>query len=117
MEHHLEDWVRAIQAGSVGDVAMERPDWATRIDAGVAHVSEIVGKVWRTSSPASRSAPASTLCAGGFHGFDHGQGGAVVVAAGGGADRRADVRQCRGDHSCRRGAARKGAALGTCSPS
>jgi len=46
MEHHLEDWVRAIQAGSVGDVAMERPDWATRIDAGVAHVSEIVGKVW-----------------------------------------------------------------------
>jgi uncharacterized membrane protein YraQ (UPF0718 family) len=45
MEHHLEDWVRTIHMGQA-DVVQERPLWAERIDAGVAHVKEIVGKVW-----------------------------------------------------------------------
>ena len=46
MEHHLEDWVRAIQAGNAAELAVDRPSWAERIDAGVSHVGEIVGKVW-----------------------------------------------------------------------
>ena len=50
VERYLEDWVRAIAAGSTGpDHAAydpEAPNWAERIDAGVAHVKEIVGKVW-----------------------------------------------------------------------
>ena len=46
MEHHLEDWVRAIQAGNAAELAVDRPAWAERIDAGVSHVGEIVGKVW-----------------------------------------------------------------------
>ncbi|MGD9787976.1 MAG: permease, partial [Sulfuricellaceae bacterium] len=39
MEHHLEDWVRTIHMGQA-DVVQERPLWAERIDAGVAHVKE-----------------------------------------------------------------------------
>ncbi len=51
MEHYLEDWVREIQAGSAApaspaDYAAEAPSWAERIDAGVDHIKEIVGKVW-----------------------------------------------------------------------
>jgi hypothetical protein len=46
MERHLEDWVRAIQAGNAAEPAIDRPSWAERIDAGVSHVREIVGKVW-----------------------------------------------------------------------
>ena len=46
MERHLEDWVRAIHIGKVADLELERPSWAERIDAGVAHIKEIVGKVW-----------------------------------------------------------------------
>lgn len=46
MEHHLEDWVRALQTGNAPGPADERLGWAERIDAGVAHVKEIVGKVW-----------------------------------------------------------------------
>ncbi len=46
MERHLEDWVRAIQAGNAAELAVDRPSWAERIDAGVSHVREIVGKVW-----------------------------------------------------------------------
>jgi len=45
MERHLEDWVRSIQAGSA-DFIDATPNWAERIDAGVAHVKDIVGKVW-----------------------------------------------------------------------
>jgi len=45
MERHLEDWVRAIQTGSA-EYADESPDWGERIDAGVTHVKDIVGKVW-----------------------------------------------------------------------
>jgi hypothetical protein len=46
MERYLEDWVRAMQNSSPVDPAAERPSWAGRIDAGVAYVKEIVGKVW-----------------------------------------------------------------------
>jgi hypothetical protein len=46
MEHHLEDWVRAIHVGKVADLELARPSWAERIDAGVSHIKEIVGKVW-----------------------------------------------------------------------
>jgi hypothetical protein len=46
MERHLEEWVQAIHAGKPAEVVMERRTWADRIDAGVAHVKEIVGKVW-----------------------------------------------------------------------
>lgn len=46
MEQHLEDWVRAIHVGKVAEVTLEHPSWAERIDAGMAHVKEIVGKVW-----------------------------------------------------------------------
>lgn len=46
MERHLEDWVRAMQAGQPVDYVGEEIHWAARIDAGVAHVKEIVGKVW-----------------------------------------------------------------------
>ena len=46
MEHHLEDWVRAMQASQSAVYKGEQIHWAARIDAGVAHVREIVGKVW-----------------------------------------------------------------------
>ncbi|MBE0612891.1 MAG: permease [Burkholderiales bacterium] len=46
MEIHLEDWVRAMQATQSADYEAVRPSWAERIAAGVAHVKDIVGKVW-----------------------------------------------------------------------
>jgi uncharacterized membrane protein YraQ (UPF0718 family) len=46
MERYLEDWVRALQAGNAAEVANEQLSWAERIDAGVSHIKEIVGKVW-----------------------------------------------------------------------
>jgi uncharacterized membrane protein YraQ (UPF0718 family) len=46
MEKHLEDWVREMQATQSAAYEAANPDWAERIDAGVAHVKEIVGKVW-----------------------------------------------------------------------
>jgi uncharacterized membrane protein YraQ (UPF0718 family) len=46
MERHLEDWVRAMQAGQPVDYVGEDVHWAERIDAGIAHVRDIVGKVW-----------------------------------------------------------------------
>ncbi len=46
MERHLEDWVRAMQATQSADYEGETLHWAGRIDAGVAHVKDIVGKVW-----------------------------------------------------------------------
>jgi uncharacterized protein len=47
MERHLEDWVRAMQSSQSADYDASKPSWAERIDAGVAHVKEIVGRVWR----------------------------------------------------------------------
>ena len=46
MERYLEDWVRAMQASQPVDFVGEEMHWAERVDAGVAHVREIVGKVW-----------------------------------------------------------------------
>ena len=47
MERHLEDWVREMQSSQSADCTVERLNWSARIDAGVAHVKEIVGRVWR----------------------------------------------------------------------
>lgn len=46
MEHHLEDWVRAIQVGAAPSLDDDPPTWRDRFGAGVAHVKEIVGRVW-----------------------------------------------------------------------
>jgi uncharacterized membrane protein YraQ (UPF0718 family) len=46
MEHHLEDWVQAIHRSNAIELSLERLGWAERIDAGVVHVKDIVGKVW-----------------------------------------------------------------------
>ncbi|MBI3376692.1 MAG: permease [Betaproteobacteria bacterium] len=46
MERYLEDWVRAMHNSNPIDLALERPSWASRIDAGVVYVKDIVGKVW-----------------------------------------------------------------------
>jgi uncharacterized membrane protein YraQ (UPF0718 family) len=48
MEHHLEDWVQAMQAkgGAVALNLDEGMGWPARILAGVHHLKEIVGKVW-----------------------------------------------------------------------
>ncbi len=46
MERYLEDWVREMQATQSADFEASTPTWAERIDAGGAHVREIVGRVW-----------------------------------------------------------------------
>ena len=46
MERHLEDWVQKILAGQVAQPDGERLSWLERLEAGGAHVREIVGKVW-----------------------------------------------------------------------
>jgi uncharacterized membrane protein YraQ (UPF0718 family) len=46
LEHQLEDWVRAIQARAVIVSTETALAWPDRIRAGIAHVKEIVGKVW-----------------------------------------------------------------------
>ena len=46
LEHHLEDWVRAIQVGAAPQLDDAPPTWRDRLGQGVAHVKEIVGRVW-----------------------------------------------------------------------
>jgi uncharacterized membrane protein YraQ (UPF0718 family) len=46
MERHLEDWVRAIQAGEAQAANGAGMNWVERFEAGGHHVREIVGKVW-----------------------------------------------------------------------
>ena len=46
LEHHLEDWVRAIRVGAAPETGDGPPAWPERLQAGVAHVKEIVGRVW-----------------------------------------------------------------------
>ncbi|MBF0175479.1 MAG: permease [Magnetococcales bacterium] len=46
MERYLEDWVRAMQSTQPAEFEALQPAWAERFAAGVAHVKEIVGKVW-----------------------------------------------------------------------
>ena len=47
MDHHLEDWVRQMQSSQSACYEAAQIGWAERIDAGVAHVKEIVGRIWR----------------------------------------------------------------------
>lgn len=46
MERHLEDWVQKILAGQSADHTDENISWVGRFEAGIAHVREIVGRVW-----------------------------------------------------------------------
>ena len=46
MERFLEDWVQKIQAGQTVVHTDEAVGWVERFEAGWAHVTEIVGKVW-----------------------------------------------------------------------
>ena len=46
MERHLEEWVRNLLAGQVAQTTAEQLSWLERLQAGGAHVREIVGKVW-----------------------------------------------------------------------
>ncbi len=46
MEAYLEDWVQKILAGQVAQSGDEQLSWLERLQAGGAHVREIVGKVW-----------------------------------------------------------------------
>ena len=46
LEHHLEDWVRAIRVGAAPEIGDGPPTWSDRLKAGVDHVKEIVGRVW-----------------------------------------------------------------------
>jgi len=46
MEHQLEDWVRAMQSSQSSDYMTKTQGWNERIDAGMLHVRQIVGKVW-----------------------------------------------------------------------
>jgi uncharacterized membrane protein YraQ (UPF0718 family) len=46
LERHLQDWVRELNAGPVGDLPEERRSLVDRLKIGVEQVREIVGKVW-----------------------------------------------------------------------
>jgi len=46
MERHLEDWVQQLQRGRSDGDADRALDWVERFEAGLAHVRDIVGKVW-----------------------------------------------------------------------
>ena len=47
MEHHLEDWVRALQNSQVPPAVVEGAmSWGERVENGFRHVREIVAKVW-----------------------------------------------------------------------
>jgi uncharacterized membrane protein YraQ (UPF0718 family) len=46
MEHQLEDWVRAIQAGEAQPSRQGKMAWVDRLRCGLNHVRQIVGKVW-----------------------------------------------------------------------
>jgi uncharacterized membrane protein YraQ (UPF0718 family) len=46
LERYLQDWVRELNAGPVGDLPEERLTLVDRLKIGVDQVCEIVGKVW-----------------------------------------------------------------------
>lgn len=46
LERYLQDWVRELNAGPVGDLQEERLTLVDRLKIGVEQVREIVGKVW-----------------------------------------------------------------------
>jgi len=46
LERYLQDWVRELNTGPVGDLPEERLTFVDRLKTGVEQVREIVGKVW-----------------------------------------------------------------------
>ncbi len=46
LERYLQDWVREMNAGTVGDLPEERLSFADRLRMGWEQVREILGKVW-----------------------------------------------------------------------
>ncbi|MCR9152405.1 MAG: permease [Rhodobacteraceae bacterium] len=46
LERYLQDWVRELNAGPIGDMPEERLTLVDRLKIGVEQVREIVGKVW-----------------------------------------------------------------------
>ncbi len=46
MERHLQDWVREIHSGAAAPVDGRALSWNDRLQTGINHVREIVGKVW-----------------------------------------------------------------------
>jgi len=46
LERHLQDWVRELNAGPVGNLPEERLTLVDRLKIGLEQVREIVGKVW-----------------------------------------------------------------------
>ncbi len=46
LERYLQDWVRDLNAGPVGDLPEERLTFVDRLKIGLEQVREIVGKVW-----------------------------------------------------------------------
>lgn len=46
LERYLQDWVREMNAGPVGDLPEERLTFVDRLKIGLEQVREIVGKVW-----------------------------------------------------------------------
>ncbi|MGA9253468.1 MAG: permease [Roseobacter sp.] len=46
LERYLQDWVRELNAGPVGDLPEERLTLVDRLKIGIEQVREIVGKVW-----------------------------------------------------------------------
>ncbi len=46
LERYLQDWVRELNAGPVGDLPEERLSFTDRLKIGAEQVREIVGKVW-----------------------------------------------------------------------
>jgi len=46
LERYLQDWVRELNTGPLGDLPEEKPTFVDRLKEGVEQVREIVGKVW-----------------------------------------------------------------------
>jgi uncharacterized protein len=46
LERYLQDWVRELNAGPIGDLPQERLTLVDRLKMGLDQVREIVGKVW-----------------------------------------------------------------------
>lgn len=46
LERYLQDWVRELNAGPVGELTEDTPTFVDRLKIGVDQVREIVGKVW-----------------------------------------------------------------------
>ena len=108
LERYLQDWVRELNAGPVGDLPEERLSFADRLRIGWEQVREIVGKVWiwvvigiSIGALIHGYVPEAMMLQ------DHGRRGVVVGAAPLSCG-RADVHQRRRRHPDCRGAAGQG---------